>query len=199
MRRLPLLFLTLVLAACGGGRGLVFDEEGLGDNTPERARQRTLAWALADLVETYPGLTATLTTDDLPRWVAEGRRHDEGWYFDHLTLDVAISALPAGVAPDAIVDRLHRRLGPAMWVGDENLVITTRVESASMPVAGVPVPPATPLPAGSYVVQAGDTLAQISAAFYGTTQHWKRILEANPGLDAAALRVGQTIIIPPAP
>lgn len=197
MRRLPALCLPLILAlaACGGGRGLVFDDDGLGDNTPERARQRTLAWALADVQQTFPGLDATLATEDLPRWVAEGRRHDEGWYYDHLTLAVTLSALPSGIDADAIAARLRQRLGPSMWAGTENLVITTRVEPAAPATPATTVPPA----AGTYVIQAGDTLAQISAAFYGTTQHWKRILAANPGLDPAGLQVGQTIAIPPAP
>lgn len=47
-----------------------------------------------------------------------------------------------------------------------------------------------------YRVQPGDTLATIAAVFYGDAQHWRRIVDANPGLDPAALPVGETIAIP---
>ena len=51
----------------------------------------------------------------------------------------------------------------------------------------------------SYVVQAGDTLADISAVFYGSAQHLKLIRDANPGLDAVELKAGMQLVIPPKP
>jgi nucleoid-associated protein YgaU len=50
-----------------------------------------------------------------------------------------------------------------------------------------------------YAVQAGDTLADISMAFYGTTQHWRVIVNANPGIDPATMAVGTILKIPPKP
>jgi len=74
------------------------------------------------------------------------------------------------------------------------------------PVAEAPAPAATtaagpastPPPAGQrrYVVQEGDTLALISSVFYGDAASWRRIVDANPGLDPAALPVGQELVIP---
>jgi nucleoid-associated protein YgaU len=46
------------------------------------------------------------------------------------------------------------------------------------------------------VVQEGDTLALISAVFYGSANEWRRIVDANPGLDPASLTVGRELIIP---
>lgn len=63
-------------------------------------------------------------------------------------------------------------------------------------------------PAGSvtvrateYVVQSGDTLAEISRRQYGSTVHWKLILEANRDRlkDERSIRPGQTIVIPALP
>ncbi len=45
----------------------------------------------------------------------------------------------------------------------------------------------------TYTVRSGDTIYQI-AANYGTTMN--RILTANPGINAAALQVGQKILVP---
>lgn len=52
-----------------------------------------------------------------------------------------------------------------------------------------------------YVVKAGDTLAEISKRHYGSTAHWKLILDANRDRlkDERSIRPGQTILIPPQP
>jgi len=66
-------------------------------------------------------------------------------------------------------------------------------------------PPAPALPKAKrpspryYVIQQGDTLGSISRHFYGTTRYWRRILEANPGLDERRLRIGRRILIPSLP
>lgn len=55
--------------------------------------------------------------------------------------------------------------------------------------------------ATEYVVKPGDTLAEISKRQYGTTVHWKLILEANRDRlkDERSIRPGQTIVIPALP
>lgn len=52
-----------------------------------------------------------------------------------------------------------------------------------------------------YVVRPGDTLAEISNRQYGTTAHWRLILEANRDRlkDERSIRPGQSIVIPPQP
>ena len=67
-----------------------------------------------------------------------------------------------------------------------------------------PKPAATAsAPAGrfprNYVIQPGDTLTTVSRHFYGTGRHWRRILEANPGLRERHLRIGRRILIPSPP
>ena len=72
----------------------------------------------------------------------------------------------------------------------------TATQAAAAPVVATPAPAADPAKPRTYVVQAGDTLALVSSAFYGTSQHWRRILDANPG--AENLTPGMTLVIPPA-
>lgn len=47
-----------------------------------------------------------------------------------------------------------------------------------------------------YTAVAGDTLAGISTAFYGSSQHWRLIADANLGMEVAP---GVELIIPPKP
>jgi hypothetical protein len=51
----------------------------------------------------------------------------------------------------------------------------------------------------SYVIQPGDRLETISRQVYGTGRYWRRILEANPGLDPKRLNIGRRITIPAPP
>ena len=57
---------------------------------------------------------------------------------------------------------------------------------------------ATALASGSnsYKVKKGDTLFAIAKAEYGDGKQWRRIVAANPGVSAASLHVGQTLLIP---
>lgn len=50
-----------------------------------------------------------------------------------------------------------------------------------------------------YIIQSGDTLSSVSRHFYGTTVHWRHILEANPGLKPRTLRIGLRILVPSPP
>ena len=49
---------------------------------------------------------------------------------------------------------------------------------------------------GSYTVKRGDTLYGIARARYGDGKQWRKIVDANPGLQPGALKVGQTINLP---
>jgi nucleoid-associated protein YgaU len=69
-----------------------------------------------------------------------------------------------------------------------------------------PADPAAPAPATepsagarTHVVKSGESLGTISTKEYGSAKHWKRILDANPGLDPARLQLGQRLAIPANP
>jgi nucleoid-associated protein YgaU len=75
---------------------------------------------------------------------------------------------------------------------------TTPMPGYSDPIGATPAPvaAATTTPGGTHTVAKGETLGDISATHYGTTKHWRKIVEANPGLDPARLKIGQVIQIP---
>jgi nucleoid-associated protein YgaU len=58
-----------------------------------------------------------------------------------------------------------------------------------------------PPPAREYIVQDNDSLSEISRRMYGSTRHWRVILEFNRerlGLkDERSIRPGQVLLIPP--
>ncbi len=70
-------------------------------------------------------------------------------------------------------------------------------------IAGTPTvaPGATPTasaenPAATYTVKAGEYLEDIAQSQLGSRGAWKKIVDANPGLDARKLRIGQKLVIP---
>lgn len=73
---------------------------------------------------------------------------------------------------------------------------------APAPIAvepAVAVEPAAPVASSSgssYMVKKGDTLYGIARMRYGDGKAWKRIADANPGINPQGLKVGQTLMIP---
>ncbi len=64
-------------------------------------------------------------------------------------------------------------------------------------VATEPAPgPAAPPP--SYIIQAGDTWAALSTAFYGSPALWRALADANHW-NGGNPRVGEALIVPPSP
>lgn len=155
---------------------LASDSVGLADN--ERQAQETLDWRLAP--EDRPA-------DQIPNTpAADGR--DVRW-----TIPIPQSILPAADANDTI------SISPT---GESPLSLTdiaerTRVERPQ------PVRPSLPQ---TYVVQSGDSLADIAKKFYGPEQGNKRanidrIFQANRNLLSSPheIYVGQKLTIPPLP
>ncbi len=63
------------------------------------------------------------------------------------------------------------------------------------PVTYQPAVTSTPAQ-GRYTVKKGDTYWRIAASEYGDGKQWQRIAQANPGVHATSLKVGQTLVIP---
>lgn len=66
---------------------------------------------------------------------------------------------------------------------------------------GEEAPPAAPPEPEytEYIVVSGDTLSDISRALYGRASLWRRIRDANPGINPDRLRPGTVLKIPPPP
>ena len=80
---------------------------------------------------------------------------------------------------------------------------TLPATSTLPPVASAPTSaaePSAPAPSAEqvHVVKRGDTLAEISKRYYGTTKHWKLIKEANK-VDPDGLHEGEKLTIPALP
>jgi LysM repeat protein len=90
----------------------------------------------------------------------------------------------AGAGGDTPTPKRHTAAAPAATTSGGDTGATT---------------PATPQSGHPYVIKNGDTLAAIAKAYRDAgvkTVTTKKILEANPGLDANKLIVGKTIFIP---
>ena len=111
---------------------------------------------------------------------------------------------PATTAPAAIPVALVPAPVPSQPVP----VISTAPVAPPRPAPIAPVPTAGSTSAAEralapgelrYTVQAGDSLAELSVAFYGTPDHWRRIADANPGTAGGLLKPGTVIVIPAKP
>jgi nucleoid-associated protein YgaU len=74
---------------------------------------------------------------------------------------------------------------------------------AAPPAPAAPVapsgPPAAPSRGEEYAIESGDTLETIAQAKYGSRTYQSLIVDANPGLNPNALRIGRKIVLPPKP
>ena len=74
---------------------------------------------------------------------------------------------------------------------------SVRLEDLTKPPKDVQ-PPTTPDEGRkTYTIEKGDTLWSIAKRYLGNGKRYTEIIAANPGLDAAKLKVGQQIVIPP--
>ncbi len=73
-------------------------------------------------------------------------------------------------------------------------------ESIGEPIAETPAEPAAESPQVTYTVQSGDTLSKIAREYYGNSDEYRRIFEANKDKldDPDDIRPGQELVIPPA-
>ena len=60
-------------------------------------------------------------------------------------------------------------------------------------------PPPKAAPGTTWTVKKGDTLSGIARSVYGDPGLWKRIAEANPGVNPSRLRIGTVLAIPEIP
>lgn len=77
-------------------------------------------------------------------------------------------------------------------------VTTPPITPTPTTVRPTPTPTPTPVARGgkTYTIQPKDTLYSIAKNQLGDGKRWKEIVEINPGLDAAKLKVGQVIKMP---
>ena len=214
MRRSTIPFLLLALGLLAGcatgpegsrGNGVIITGDGrFIANTDANERAEVVAHIAYDLDKVLaPSWSSTVTIDELPIWRPSGIQPDDGvWRWELATAHVTLKG--EGTLP-LTVEEL--RAGVTSYLAKRARAVDVQVVTAAAKPAAPIVQAATPAPpaaaatstARSYTVQSGDTLADIATLFYGSPAPWRRIVEANPGLDPAKLAPGQELVIPPAP
>ena len=194
--------LSLLVAGCGDERshGIVFTGDGrMAMNTAATARAETERVMTDELSQQMAPWSAQVTINPDPVWVPDRfSDHDSGdWRWQGVSATLAL-VYGTGPGPDraALYDVVTKHL-QRRSIGSATVAVTVvDAHVVASPVAAQVAAVGSTNSPRTYVVQAGDTLADISTVFYGSPTHWRRIVEANPGLDAGALPVGQGIVIP---
>ncbi len=197
----------LLVTGCGdeAGRGVVLTGDGkFGANNARNQRESTQdVLRIAIEEDLGKGWAVKVTVDEMPEWVEERNSSpgmwgtDGNWRWEKITAVVDIappigqqlsSAKQADLEAGSrkhLLSKLRKR-DPALV--SYSLKIVDQIVAVQAPVV-------QPTGQTTYVVQPGDTVADISMAFYGSSQHWRVIAEANP----AGTQPGQTIVIPAKP
>lgn len=214
LRLLPITALLLAFTACDDGRwapGYLITDDGetVGNNDTNK-RTLTIRTIITQLDQQLGGhWRSEVDLPELPRY-QRGADDDgnSGWKWEKAT--VTVTLIGDGTAPPTLSDgevtkAVRDYLYPQVERPQRNLSVTTvRVVDATRfaakvstnPSAPVARPAAAPAAGQRYRVQAGDTWADLSQAFYGSPQHWRLISDANQG---GELSVGREITIPAKP
>lgn len=215
MRLLTIFAILFTLVACDDGRWapgyLITDEGETLSNTAENKRALSIQTMVKELDKALaPHWRTEIAIAELPRYDRGAFNDHGGWQWSIATVSVTLLGDGMGEPPvaegevtKAVTDYLYAQVDrPA-----RNLrVTTTRVVDAARftakpageePRQTVEKPAVAPSPAQRrYVVQTGDTWADLSQAFYGTSQYWRRLSDANHG---GELNPGREIVIPAKP
>jgi hypothetical protein len=203
--------LTIILVGCDPGReppGVVYSDGQWMSDTAANAR-----------LAAEQSIDRSIDRDLGEHWrcvsqIAEVPHYAEDpvgdWRWDQATVEIQLigdgaTALPIATddVQDAVMNYMRRRVtdpqelvvsvtqhvDPERFAALVNETADTTVRSMLQKRPGET----------RYTVQTSDTLAAISAAFYGTSQHWRRILDANPGVSAERLEAGMVLVIPARP
>jgi hypothetical protein len=106
-----------------------------------------------------------------------------------LPVGIAILFLLVGIAlgfaSNSVIARQQPQIKPASTVSEKPQKV--KEESKSQSCGGF-----------NYVVQKGDSLSLISSHFYGDTNSWSRIIDANPELKGreSSIEIGELLLVP---
>ncbi|HEX3134321.1 MAG TPA: LysM domain-containing protein, partial [Planctomycetota bacterium] len=215
MRLFMLALLLLPMTACGRfAPGYITTSDGqVLPMTDENVRATTISTIVSQLDAQLGGhWRVEAAIAELPVYDASDRSTTKDWLWPVATTTITLigdgqgePALNEAQVTAAVVDYLNDKVEKPK----KNLhVTTTRVVDAQRFAAKAAAPaadqgkfvekPATAAPSANrrYVVQAGDTWADLSQAFYGSPQHWRHLADANQN---GELTAGREIVIPPKP
>ena len=217
MRLLPIAALLVLFTACDDGRWapgyLVTDDGNTVGNNDTNKRALTISTITSQLDQQLGShWRSEVSLPESPRY-QRGSDDDgnSGWMWQKATVTVTLigdgkgdPTLSEADVTKAVRDYMNRQVerpGSNLSVSTVRVVDAARfaAKPQTTPTAPAPVvdkPAAPPATSKRYVVQAGDTWADLSQAFYGSAQHWRVIFDANQG---GELTAGREIAIPPKP
>jgi hypothetical protein len=191
---------------------MVVDGDGtVAVDTAKHERGRVTGLIRSQLDEQLgPHWRTTVAIAELPERDPGFGRSDCTWAWSRATVSLELvgDGSPLPEPEDDIRGAVARFLRPRVDHPDEHLRVAVTSTSdaarfAALARPGGPAPSSATAgqsaTAQTYVTQPDDTLAGISAVFYGSTRYWRVIVAANPGLDPAALAPGRVITIPARP
>ena len=207
----PLLLLSACAPQAEGtrGYGVIVTDDGIKANNDRNHREDVSQHLTRDIDSALaPNWIARVHIDELPTWISTTDANDGEWRWSRATVHITlIGAGSLAHTIDEIRQGVLDYLTPRVQSPMTNLTVLVVTEAAAPPAANPAASPAASPGASSvavsgprtYTIQAGDTLADISTLFYGAPEHWRNIINANPGLNPAALVPGTVLVIPPRP
>jgi LysM repeat protein len=204
------MLVAALLSGCGEARspGMIITSDGrMLDNTAQNVHDeavRSIVTQIQPKLGEHWRIGATIA--QLPVWMDDRRGEGGDWMWRDATVAIELVGDGTGEPPlsaDEIRDGVFSYLRPRVEHAKEHLTVDVaksldpvRFSVLALPAPGTAAVAHAQQTARTYEVQQGDTLAEISTAFYGTAKHWKDIVKANPQLDPAQMRVGQELVIP---
>jgi hypothetical protein len=208
IRLLAFTILMFLTTSCGRWvPGYIITEEGEAlSNNDTNMRSTTINTMRSQLDQQLGEFWRTdITIDELPVYESNERALQSGWIWQKATITVVVIGNGKGEAKitnDDITNAIRDYMYHKVERPKNNLVVTTTsVIDAERFAPKITVTKPTDSATKQnveqrYLVQSGDTYADLSLAFYGTTAHWRTIATANKSVE---LKAGMEVIIPPKP
>ena len=198
--------LSVVLSACGRwAPGYIITQDGtMLSNSDVNYRDVTVQTIRSELDKQLGEHWRTqIDLPELPVYESDDRQIYSSWMWKKITMTVTLvgdDTMPPTISEKEIQDEILDFMYQKMYHPKKNLtvIIIKKVDVTQLAMLKQPMTPAKPdaSQVRHYTIQAGDTWADLSQAFYGSTQHWRLLSEANQGGD---LPVGRVLLIPVKP
>lgn len=183
MLRSCLLLGLVLLVACSTPRDVRYSSDGTSTATAAKARSR-VELVLTENLSSYLGKdwTVGVSLAEEPAW----DHIAEDWRWTRATVAITLAGPETPVDEAEITRAVREYLKDRMPYGHDPLIAITRNLALPGPQPGD----------RRYTIRAGDTLAKIAAAYFGSEDAWPALVDANPGLDPAKLTPGTVIVVP---
>ena len=195
--------LSVVLSACGRwAPGYIITQDGtMLSNSDVNYRDVTVQTIRSELDKQLGEHWRTqIDLPELPVYESDDRQISSSWMWKKITMTVTLvgdDTMPPTISEKEIQDEILDFMYQKMYHPKKNLTVNIikKIDTTQLAILKQPMTSSKPdaSQARHYTIQAGDTWADISQAFYGSTQHWRLLSEANQGGD---LTVGRVLLIP---